>query len=74
MFSHYGLDVMAGEMLLAELRRPGSSVPRNAEVASFRKARMLSHLKATLGCDRAKSLAFGPFKALHGVQLSRGVA
>ncbi len=37
MFSHYGLDVMAGEMLLVELRRPGRSVPRNAEVASFRK-------------------------------------
>jgi len=74
MFSHYGLDVMAGEMLLAELRRPGSRVPLNAEVASFRKALVLSHLKATLGCDRAISLAFGPFKALHGVQLSRGVA
>jgi hypothetical protein len=73
-FSHYGLDVIAGEMLLAELRRPGSRVPLNAEVASFRKALVLSHLKATLGCDRATSLAFGPFRALHGVQLSRGVA
>jgi hypothetical protein len=73
-FSHCGLGVRAGKMLLAELLRPGSRVSRNAEVASFRKARMLSHLKATLGCDRAISLAFGPFKALHGVQLSRGVA